>query len=62
MRDELSNWLSARLRPYNPDASFMVHYNDGISTFVRKAENMACKIEREQVRPTMLVAQTSILI
>jgi len=50
MRDEFAMWMTARNRPYVPDANLLLHYKDAVSMFVRKAESMACKIEREQVR------------
>ena len=49
-RDEVTSWLSMRGRPWKFDGFFRQNVADNISGIVKRAETMACKIEREQVR------------
>ncbi|EPQ59490.1 hypothetical protein GLOTRDRAFT_136350 [Gloeophyllum trabeum ATCC 11539] len=48
-RDEVITWLHLRNKPWNAaDITFRNHVAANIDAIVKKAETMACKVEREQ--------------
>ncbi|KAJ8698457.1 transcription-associated protein 1 [Pleurotus ostreatus] len=47
-RDEVTAWLMARGRPWTVDAQFRQLVSLNIDGVVKRAETLACKIEREQ--------------
>jgi transformation/transcription domain-associated protein len=49
VRDETINWLHTQKRPWNVDIAFRTMVNNTIDAMFKRAEAMACKIEREQV-------------
>ncbi|THV08510.1 hypothetical protein K435DRAFT_832965 [Dendrothele bispora CBS 962.96] len=64
VRDEVANWLITRNRSPTVDLNFRQHVTINIDSIVKRAETMACKIEREQAlqgsTPTMPVVMTVI--
>lgn len=48
-RDEVTSWMSMRGRPWAVDLLFRQSVAANIDGVVKRAETMACKIEREQV-------------
>ncbi|KAF9485316.1 hypothetical protein BDN70DRAFT_848082 [Pholiota conissans] len=46
-RDEVSTWLSIRGRPWHIDGDFKKNVASHTEQIVKKAETMACKLERE---------------
>lgn len=50
VRDEIVHWLQLRNKSTTFDLAFRKHVASCIDNMVHKAELMACKIEREQVR------------
>jgi len=47
-RDEVMNWLQGRGKPWTLDISYRSNVAANIDGVVKRAETMACKIEREQ--------------
>lgn len=47
-RDEVMTWLHGRGKPWTFDLSFRTNVAENIKGVVKKAETMACKLEREQ--------------
>ncbi|KAH7909445.1 hypothetical protein BJ138DRAFT_1066999 [Hygrophoropsis aurantiaca] len=47
-RDEVMTWLHGRGQPWTFDLSFRTNVADNIAGVVKRAEVMACKLEREQ--------------
>jgi transformation/transcription domain-associated protein len=47
-RDEVTSWLSMRQRAWTVDQFFRQSVTANIDGIVKRAETMACKIEREQ--------------
>jgi len=57
-RDEVMTWLHARQRPWTTtDVSFRNNVASNIDGVVKRAEAMACKVEREQSTPQNVAAQ-----
>lgn len=50
----MTNWLATRGKPYAMDLNFRQQVAMNIDHIVRRAETMACKLEREQVCYTTL--------
>lgn len=50
-RDEVMTWLHGRGKPWNFDLAFRTNVAENIKGVVKRAETMACKLERDQVRP-----------
>lgn len=48
-RDEVMTWLHGRGQPWTFDISFRTNCAANIEGVVKRAEVMACKLEREQV-------------
>ena len=62
-RDEVTNWLATRGKPYAMDLNFRQQVAMNIDHIVRRAETMACKLEREQVcHPVLRPAGRDLLI
>ncbi|KAF8138723.1 FAT domain-containing protein [Boletus edulis] len=62
-RDEVMTWLHGRGQPWTFDISFRTNCAANIDGVVKRAEVMACKLERDQIGmvstpPTMPVIQT----
>jgi len=63
-RDEVSHWLHLRGRPWAIDQNFKNYVVAHIDGIVKRAETMACKLERESAQintglnPTMPIVQT----
>jgi transformation/transcription domain-associated protein len=55
-RDDVVNWLTLRQRPWSFDAEFRKYVAAHTDNIVKRAESMACKIERDNVR-TILLSQ-----
>ena len=49
-RDEVMTWLHGRGQPWTFDVSFRTNCAANIDGVVKRAEVMACKLERDQVR------------
>ncbi|KAG5637374.1 hypothetical protein H0H81_004799 [Sphagnurus paluster] len=49
-RDEVNSWMALRNQPFQVDMLFRQSVGANIDGIVKRAETMACKIEREQVR------------
>ena len=49
-RDEVMTWLHGRGKPWTFDLSFRTSVAESIKGVVTRAETLACKLEREQVR------------
>ncbi|GLB33849.1 putative PI3 PI4-kinase family protein [Lyophyllum shimeji] len=47
-RDEVNSWMAMRNQPWQADMAFRHHVSLNIEGVVKRAETMACKIEREQ--------------
>ncbi|KAF5369949.1 hypothetical protein D9758_001009 [Tetrapyrgos nigripes] len=64
VRDEVINWFTTRGRPPNIDPNFRQHVALNVDSIVKRAETVACKIEREQalqgVTPTVPVVMTTV--
>lgn len=48
-RDEVSHWLQLRGRPWAIDPTFKNYVAAHIEGIVKRAETMACKLERDSV-------------
>jgi transformation/transcription domain-associated protein len=48
-RDEVMTWLHGRGQPWTFDISFRTNCASNIENVVKRAEVMACKLERDQV-------------
>ena len=48
-RDEVSHWLQLRGRPWAIDQNFKNYVTAHIDAIVKRAETMACKLERDSV-------------
>ena len=48
-RDEVMTWNAIRQRPSPVDLAFRQHVSQNIDHIIKRAETMACKLEREQV-------------
>jgi|HubBroStandDraft_1064217.scaffolds.fasta_scaffold1700189_1 transformation/transcription domain-associated protein len=48
-RDEVNTWLHGRGKPWTFDVSYRASVAANIDGVVKRAETMACKLEREQV-------------
>lgn len=49
-RDEVASWMTIRARPWTVDIVFRQSVAANIDGVVKRAETMACKNERENVR------------
>jgi transformation/transcription domain-associated protein len=49
-RDEVAQWFASKNLQVNMDLAFRQHVSVNIDNLVKRAEVMACKLEREQVR------------
>jgi len=47
-RDEVNSWMAMRNQPWQADITFRQNVAGNIDGVVKRAETMACKIEREQ--------------
>jgi hypothetical protein len=54
-RDEVMTWLHGRGQPWTFDISFRTNCAANIDGVVKRAEVMACKLERDQVRQSCIV-------
>jgi len=57
-RDEVMTWLHSRNKPWTVDLAYRGHVATCIDGVVKRAETMACKVERDQVaqNPATLAA------
>ena len=55
VRDEVMTWMHSHYRGRAPqiDMNFRIHVAGNIEAIIKRAETMACKLEREQVRHRM---------
>ncbi|KAG6831589.1 hypothetical protein H0H92_009062 [Tricholoma furcatifolium] len=47
-RDEVNAWMALRNQPWATDAAFKQSVSSNVDSIVKRAESMACKLEREQ--------------
>lgn len=50
-RDEVTNWFHQQRKHSSPDLAFRQAVDAHIKSAVKRAETMACKVERELVKP-----------
>lgn len=57
VRDEVMTWMHTHYRGRVPqiDMNFRIHVAGNIEAIIKRAETMACKLEREQVSYKMLI-------
>lgn len=55
-RDEVMTWLHGRGQPWTFDVSFRTNCTANIEGVVKRAEVMACKLERDQVSDVQLAS------
>ncbi|KAG6890347.1 hypothetical protein C0992_002172 [Termitomyces sp. T32_za158] len=57
-RDEVNSWMAMRNQAWQTDAIFRQSVSANVDGVVKRAESMACKIEREQAVTNVPVIQT----